>query len=159
MARIIKQIHTTLIKAKKTISVAESCTGGVASSFLTRLPGSSQYFILGIVAYSNKAKISILKIPENTIAQKGAVSQEVAKKMASQVKKISKTDFGIGITGIAGPTGATLNKPIGTVFIAVAAKNKIICNKFVFKGNRNDIQKTAALKSLQLLKDAFLYRY
>jgi nicotinamide-nucleotide amidase len=94
----------------------------------------------------------MLKIPALTIAKNGAVSKDVAYLMAKNVRLIAKTDLGIGITGIAGPTGATSNKPVGTVFIAVAKKNKAICKKFVFRGNRASIRKQSALKSLQLLK-------
>jgi len=152
MERIIIQVHKSLIQKKKTLAVAESCTGGVTSSLLTRLSGSSRYFTLGIVAYSNQAKTSILKIPAKLIAQKGAVSQEVAKKLAQNVRKLAKSDFGIGITGIAGPTGGSTKKPVGTVFIAVADKHKTTGKKFHFTGIRSTIRKEAALASLRLFK-------
>ncbi len=152
MPSLIKHIHKSLIKATKTIATAESCTGGLLSSFLTQLSGSSQYFTLGVTAYSNQAKRSILKVPASVIAKRGTVSKDVASLMAKNIRKIAKANFGIGITGIAGPTGATSNKPIGTVFIAVAGKNKAICKRFIFQGNRISIRKQAALKSLQLLK-------
>ncbi len=155
MQNIIEQIHKSLIKTKKTIATAESCTGGILSSLLTQLSGSSQYFILGVTTYSNQAKIKILKISASTIAKKGAVSKDVALLMAKNVRRIAKTNFGIGITGIAGPTGATPGKPVGTVFIAVANKNKIICKKFLFQGNRTSIRKQSALKAIQLLKRVF----
>jgi len=151
MEHIVNQIHKFLIKNKKTISVAESCTGGILSSLLTKLSGSSRYFYLGIVSYSNKAKEDILKIPGFVIEKNGAVSSRVAGLMASQVRKIVKTDFGIGITGIAGPTGQTQQKPVGTVFIAINSKRRKICKKFNFKGGRETIRKKAALKSLELL--------
>jgi len=152
MEHIVNQIHKTLIKNKKTIAVAESCTGGLLSNLLTQISGSSKYFILGIVAYSNKAKENILKIPGQLIAKKGAVSQEAAKRMALSVRELAKTGFGIGITGIAGPTGATPKKPVGTVFIAIDGEDRKICQRFLFKGNRNSIRKKAALKALELLK-------
>ncbi len=150
---IVEQIHTSLIKNKKTVAVAESCTGGLLSNILTQLSGSSKYFILGIVTYSNKAKENILKIPRQLIAKKGAVSGEVAQKMAQQVRKLAKTDFGIGTTGIAGPTGATAQKPVGTVFMAINSGKKNICKKYHFKGNRAAIRKKAAWKSLELLRE------
>jgi len=153
MKHIVNQIHKTLIKNKKTVAVAESCTGGLLSNLLTRISGSSKYFILGIVAYSNKTKENILKIPAQLIAKKGAVSREAAKIMAQAVRKLAKTDFGIGITGIAGPTGATPKKPIGTVFIAIDSKDKKVCQRFLFKGNRNTIREKAALKALELLNE------
>jgi nicotinamide-nucleotide amidase len=152
MKGLIEQIHKTLIKKQKTLAVAESCTGGLVSVLLTQIPGSSQYFILGVVVYSNKTKQTLLKIPARLIAKKGAVSKEVAQKMAQSVRKIAKADFGIGITGIAGPTGGTFKKPVGTVFIAIDGKNKKLCKKFLFKGNRIVIRKKSALKALELLK-------
>lgn len=152
MQDIISKIYKLLKKKQKTIAVAESCTAGLVSNLLTQISGSSKYFILGVVAYSNKAKKTILKIPEPVIAKKGAVSKEVACRMAEQVRKIVKTDLGVGITGIAGPTGVTPEKPVGTVFVAVNSKNKKICKKFHFTGNRLSIRKKAALESLELLK-------
>jgi nicotinamide-nucleotide amidase len=119
---------------------------------LTELPGSSKYFILGVVTYSNKAKEKILGIPASVIAKNGAVSETIAKLMAQKVRRLAKTDFGIAITGIAGPTGATIRKPVGTVFIAVATKNKTICRKLSLSGNRSTIRKNSTLKTLKLLK-------
>jgi PncC family amidohydrolase len=152
MPNLIQKIHTFLLKSGKTISTAESCTGGLLSSMLTELSGSSKYFILGVVSYSNAAKTNILNISAGTIQKNGAVSKEVALLMAKNIRKIAKTDFGIGITGIAGPTGGSKDKPLGTVFIAISDKNKSVCKKFVFKGNRWSIQKQAASKALQLLR-------
>jgi nicotinamide-nucleotide amidase len=145
MKEITAKIHKLLIARGKTLSIAESCTGGLLSSLLTKLPGSSQYFIFGAITYSDQAKVSILKIPSSLIRRKGAVSDKVAILMA-------KTDFGIGITGIAGPTGATPHKPVGTVFIAISSKNKILCKKLKFRGNRQNIIKKSALKALRLLQ-------
>ncbi|MFH1198673.1 MAG: CinA family protein [Candidatus Omnitrophota bacterium] len=150
MKQVIRKIHDFLLKNNKTIAVAESCTGGIISSSLTELPGSSKYFILGAVTYSNKAKENILKIPHKVIAKNGAVSEAVALLMAKNIRKIAKTDFGIGITGIAGPTGGSSSKPIGTVFIAVSNKNKTICKKFQFTGTRAQIRKKSAIEALNL---------
>jgi len=155
MEPVVKQIHNFLLKNRKTVAVAESCTGGLLSNLLTHIPGSSQYFTLGLVVYSNATKRTILKIPASVIYNKGAVSGSVAKAMARGVRKIANSDFGIGITGIAGPTGGTLQKPVGTVFIAIASKNKKTCQRFKFTGRRLTIRKKAALKSLELLKKAF----
>lgn len=148
----LTQIHRLLIKTRKSIAVAESCTGGILSAILTQASGSSKYFKLGIIAYSNSAKEIILKIPPKLIAKKGAVSKEVAENLAKSVRKLAGTDFGIGVTGIAGPTGATPQKPVGTVFIAINSKNKSLCEKFLFKGNRARIRKKISLKTLELLK-------
>lgn len=151
MQSTLKQIHNLLLEKRKTIAVAESCTGGLLSNLLTEFPGSSIYFILGCVVYSNFSKHSLLKIPKLVLNRYGAVSEKVAKFMANSIRKIAKSDYGIGITGIAGPSGGSVNKPVGTVFIALVNKNKQICQRFIFKGNRLSIKKQAALKVLQLL--------
>ncbi len=158
MQPIVMQIHNLLIKNRKTISVAESCTGGSLSALFTQISGSSKYFILGVVTYSNKSKEGILNIPPALIAKKGAVSQEVVQRMAQSVRKIAKTDFGIAITGIAGPTGGTPGKPVGTVFIAVNSKTKTICKKFHFSASRTAIRNKAALSALKLLRNFLWYR-
>ncbi len=152
MQPFVIKIHKALIKKQKTLAVAESCTGGLLSSFLTSLPDSSNYYILGIVTYSNKAKENILKIPHSIIQKNGAVSKVVAEMMANSVRRLAKADYGIGISGIAGPGGATPKKPIGTVFIAVIDQSKKISKKFVFKGKRTLIQRQAALKAMELLQ-------
>jgi len=152
MQAIIAQIHKLLLKKQKTVAVAESCTGGLSSALLTQLSGSSRYFILGAVAYSNRVKVRVLYIPNTILAKHGAVSNTVARLMASQIRIISGADLGLGITGIAGPTGGTPRKPVGTVFIAAVSKNRNICRKFNFRGSRTVVRKKAALKSLELLK-------
>jgi len=151
MERIVSQIHKLLIRKKKNIATAESCTGGLLAYLLTQFPGSSQYFTLGVVVYSNRAKENILKIPANLLVKKGAVSESVAKLMARSVRLLAKTHFGIGITGIAGPGGGTKEKPVGTVFIAIDAKNKKLCQKFRFTGKRITVRKKSALKAIELL--------
>lgn len=152
MKHVAKQIHISLLKNKLTIAAAESCTGGLVSCLLTNFSGSSRYFMLGVVAYSNQAKKSILKISPRLISDYGAVSGEVASLMAERIRKIADADIGIGITGIAGPGGATPQKPVGTVFIALSGRKKRICKKFSFKGDRATVRKKSALKSLELLK-------
>lgn len=151
MQKIVVLTNKLLIKNGKTIACAESCTSGLISSLLTSISGSSQYFTLGVIAYSNKSKIKILHLPSSIISKYGAVSKETAILMAQNIRKIAKTDLSISSTGIAGPTGATIRKPLGTVFIAVSSKNKTICKKFAFKGTRASIRKQAALKALSLL--------
>ena len=152
MPDLVKYIHKALVKGKRTIAVAESCTGGLISKILTDNPGSSKYFLLGVTAYSNQAKKNTLKIPASIISERGAASKETASLMAENIRRISGADLGIGVTGIAGPTGATPGKPIGTVFIAASGKRKTICRKFIFRGSRPSIRKQAALSSLKLLK-------
>lgn len=151
MYDIVAQTHKILIKKKKTLAVAESCTGGLVSSLLTRIGGSSKYYILGIVAYHNKIKAKILGVSPRLLAEKGAVSQAAAIKMSQGVRQLFNTDYAIGITGIAGPGGGSLRKPVGTVFIAISGKNQIFCKKFHFQGSRSAIMKKAALNSLELL--------
>jgi len=152
MEPIIKQLHRLLLQNKKTVAVAESCTGGLLSCLMTSSPGSSGYFLLGIVAYSNKAKEKLLKIPQRLIKAKGAVSPEVASAMAASVRKIAAADLGIGITGIAGPTGARPAKPLGTVYIAVSSGKRLTCTRMNFTGNRNTVRKKSALGALYMLK-------
>ncbi|MFH0917963.1 MAG: CinA family protein [Candidatus Omnitrophota bacterium] len=149
--QITRQIHHQLTNQKKTISVAESCTGGLLCSLLTSLAGSSNYFILGVVTYSNKSKERILGIPEKTIAKYGAVSAQVARLMAQNIRKKTSTDWGLSITGIAGPSGATPDKSVGTVYICLSGKNKNICRKFNFSGNRENIRKKSTQNALHLL--------
>lgn len=142
-----------ILKGKKlTVSVAESCTGGLISNKLTNISGSSEYFIAGIVAYSNSAKIKILKIPENLLKKYGAVSKEVAKKMAENVRKLNNTDIGISATGIAGPKGGTKEKPVGLVFIGISDDKKTVVEKFNFKGKRIEIKEKTAVSALKLLR-------
>ncbi len=151
MTPIELKIHSLLINKNKKIAVAESCTGGMLSSLLTRYAGSSRYFTLGVVTYSNQAKEDLLKIPPSLFAKNGAVSKPVASAMAKRIRIIAKADFGIGISGIAGPTGATANKPVGTVFIAIDNGAKTISKKFSFFGPRRKIMLSASRKSLELL--------
>jgi len=122
------------------------------SFLLTRLPGSSAFFTLGAVTYSNDAKNKILGIPNPLIRKHGAVSRNIALLMAANVRRLVKTDIGIGITGIAGPAGGTRQKPVGTVYIAVAYDGRTVCKKYLFRGNRASIRMQAARSALILLK-------
>ena len=140
-----------LIHHKKTLSVAESCTGGGLSNRLTNIAGSSYFFKLGLVVYSNEAKIKFLKVPSPLLIKHSAVSRQVAKHMAQAVRKILRTDFGIAVTGIAGPGGSTRNKPVGLAFIALSTKNETVCEQFIFKGNRLNIKSQAATQALTML--------
>jgi len=149
--KILKQVHEKLLEQEKTIAVAESCSGGLLSSLLTDISGSSGYFLLGVVAYSNSSKEIILHIPAKTIAKYTAVSAQVAVLMAKNVRKKAKSDLALSITGIAGPAGATANKPVGTVFICLSDKNKNNCRKFLFRGSRQNIRKKSAQEALRLL--------
>ena len=149
-------VSKLLIKKGITIAVAESCTGGLLANLLTNISGSSQYFLLGVVAYSNQTKISLLKIPTVIIKRHGAVSSHVAKLMAQNVSKIASSDYGIGITGIAGPLGGRPTKPTGTVFISVTTRKKVISKEFHFLGNRHNVKMKAAQKALSILKNLLM---
>ena len=153
---IEKTISEILRKKGLTLAVAESCTGGLISSSLTDIPGSSQYFLCGIVAYANKTKSDLLNVPAELIKMHGAVSQEVALALAQNVKHLAKTNIGLGITGIAGPQGGTPLKPVGTVFIAVSIAHHHYFKKYHFAGNRSSIKKQAKDAALQLLKECLL---
>jgi PncC family amidohydrolase len=153
MKSLEKKVAQLLTRQKKTISVAESCSGGLIANRLTNIPGSSKYFKAAIIAYNNAIKTNQLKIPSKTISRNGAVSKEVALFMAKNIKKITKSDIGLGTTGIAGPTGATKTKPVGLVYIALAAKYYRVCKKFKFKGNRLAIKKQTSSSALKLLND------
>ena len=151
MQLIIIKTHKLLIKHKNTVAVAESCTAGLLSYLLTQLPGSSRYFLLGITTYSNTSKGKLLRIPASVIASHGAVSKVVAVRMSESIKHIAHADFGIAITGIAGPTGGSPGKPVGTVYIAVASRDNTLCKRFIFNGSRFRIRNQAALKALEML--------
>ena len=148
----IDKLHKKLIKKKITISVAESCTGGLLSSKLTKLSGSSKYFKMGLIAYSNYTKINILKVKKNIIDNHGAVSQECCKSMVENLSKLSKSKINVSITGIAGPKGGTKNKPVGLVFIGIKRGNKILIIKNLFgKKKRTIIQNNTVEKCINLL--------
>lgn len=149
-------INQLLIKKAKTVAVAESCTGGLLANLFTNIPGSSQYFLLGIVAYSNQSKTSLLKIPARLIKRCGAVSGEVCKLMAQNVMRIASSDYGIGITGICGPLGGTPLKPRGTVFISIATRNKSVTKKFHFLGSRLMVKRKTVLKAISILRKFLL---
>jgi nicotinamide-nucleotide amidase len=146
-----KKATEILLKRKLTIAVAESCTGGLVADSLTNIPGSSSYFICGIVAYANSAKIKLLHVKPQTLKKHGAVSQETAIELARNIKRLAKTSIGLSTTGIAGPGGGTEAKPVGTVFMAIAIGRHAYFKKYLFSGNRLDIKHQAKNASLQLL--------
>lgn len=149
--KIEEKAAELLIKLKKTLAVAESCSGGLLTHRLTNIPGSSQFLKVGIMAYSNEAKIKLLKVSPSLIKKYGAVSPETACAMAQGVRLSFKTDFGVSITGIAGPTGGTKTKPIGLTYISMSSKEKLECLECHFKGSRLQVKESAATKALSLL--------
>ena len=148
MKSLIKQ----LIRKKLKISVAESCTGGLLASAITSISGSSKIFDLGLITYSNQAKIKILKVDKNIIKRFGAVSYECCYAMVNNLSKISKTNINVSITGIAGPRGGTKKKPVGLVYIGIKKGNKSEIVKCLFKKKkRSSIQKATVKKALNLI--------
>ena len=149
----IEKIVKKLIKKNITVSTAESCTGGLIASEITKVPNSSKIFNLGLVTYSNNSKNIILKINKKIIKKYGAVSLEVCKEMVKNLHKISKTKICISVTGIAGPSGGTLYKPVGLVFIGFKFKNKnkVFMFNFNKKFNRKKIQKLTCKKVFEII--------
>tara|TARA_Y100001970_G_scaffold136687_1_gene168160 strand:- start:58 stop:519 length:462 start_codon:yes stop_codon:yes gene_type:complete len=141
-----------LTKKKLKISFAESCTGGLLTSSITSISGASKIFDLGLITYSNQAKIKILKVNKNIIKKYGAVSHQCCYEMVKNLSKISKANINVSITGIAGPKGGTKQKPIGLVYIGVKKGNKIKINKYLFKSKkRSSIQKATVKKATDLI--------
>jgi nicotinamide-nucleotide amidase len=135
------------------IATAESCTGGLIASRITDISGSSDYFEAGFVTYSNRAKTLFLAVPESTIKERGAVSHDVAEFMAEGARRMAETDIGLSVTGIAGPTGGTPEKPVGTVYICVSCKGQTFVRHFLFDGNREEIKKQTSDAALMLVLD------
>ena len=148
---LIKLIY--LLKKKRLkLAIAESCTGGMLSSTITSISGSSKIFTMGLVTYSNESKTSILKVPKKIIQKHGAVSIQCCLSMVNNLSKISKSKVCVSITGIAGPSGGTKQKPVGLVYIGVKNGKKVIVSKSQFKNiGRSSIQKATVKKSLELL--------
>ena len=148
----MKSLVKTLIKKKLKISIAESCTGGMLASSITSISGASKIFNLGLITYSNQAKIKILKVNKNIIRKYGAVSYECCYAMVNNLSNISKANINISITGIAGPKGGTKQKPVGLVYIGVKKGNKTQINKCLFKNKKRSlIQKATVRKALNLI--------
>ena len=150
-SNIIKKLN----KKKLKISFAESCTGGLLSSAITSVSGSSKVFNLGLVTYSNQSKIKVLKVSKKIIRKYGAASEQVCKAMAKNVSKIGKTNMSVSVTGIAGPNGGTRKKPVGLVYVGIKKDNKISIKKYLFKNKgRSYIQKATVNKCLGLILSA-----
>ena len=148
----MKSLVRILINKKFKISFAESCTGGLLASTITSISGASKVFNLGLVTYSNQAKIKVLKVNKNIIKKYGAVSHECCLAMVNNLSKISKANINVSVTGIAGPKGGTKQKPVGLVYIGVKKGNKTQINKCLFKSKkRSSIQKATVKKALDLV--------
>ena len=152
MKKLSQKVVKLLTKKKLKISFAESSTGGLLSSSITSISGSSKVFTLGLVTYSNQSKISILKVGKNIIKKYGAVSYETCLSMVKNLNKISKTNISVSVTGIAGPKGGTKKKPVGLVFIGIKKGSKSLVRKYLFSNkNRKSIQRAAVNKALNLI--------
>jgi len=149
--KLEKAIGDLLRKKGWTLAIAESCTGGLICDRITDVSGSSDYFMGGMVNYSNESKAKHLGIPLDYIKRHGAVSQEVAQKMAQGIRKSFNTTFGLSTTGVAGPTGGTKRSPVGRVFIGIAKERKTWVRKEDLKGSRREIKRKAAERSLEFL--------
>lgn len=156
LKKVSRKIHNFMEKSGITISVAESCTGGMVQSIITSFSGSSKYFQGGVVSYSNKAKENLLSVTNKTLTNYGAVSKETAVEMAKGCQKLFDTDLAVAVTGIAGPNGGTKEKPVGTVHITVFFKDQIEHRKLNLSGDRELIRKKAALELFNLIKDTLI---
>ena len=150
-----EQIGALLRKHEKTISIAESCTGGLISHRITNIPGSSNYYNCSVIAYSNQSKTDILHVSPTTLTRFGAVSRQTAIELAQGIKQVSGSDLGLAVTGIAGPGGGTPEKPVGLVYICLASDESVVCEKFRFKGKREEIKSQACEAALEMIKKHF----
>tara|TARA_B110000261_G_C12810934_1_gene248313 strand:- start:87 stop:545 length:459 start_codon:yes stop_codon:yes gene_type:complete len=149
----MKNLVKILTKKRLKIAFAESCTGGMLASEITSVSGASKVFGIGLVTYSNQAKITVLKVNKNIIQKYGAVSPQCCEAMVKNLSKISKAQINVSITGIAGPNGGTKKKPVGLVYIGVKKNNKIFITKNLFKEkNRKDIQKSTIRRTFKIIK-------
>ncbi len=154
MKKISVNLVKSLKKKKLTLAIAESCTGGLLSSSITGVSGSSKVLKFGLVTYSNQSKNKILKVPNNIIKKYGAVSIQCCLAMVNNISKIAKSNISISITGIAGPSGGSKNKPVGLVFIGLKKGNKVKALKYIINNKgRTYIQNAIVRKSLKLIKD------
>lgn len=149
--RLETKVIEALRDTQKNLASGESCTGGLLAHRLTNISGASAVFLGGLVTYSNAAKHTLLGISQAVLKRHGAVSEKVATQMAIKVRTLHKADFGIGISGIAGPTGGTKAKPVGLVYIAVSTARESLCAKCQFQGTRAQIKQQAADQALKLL--------
>ena len=152
MSNLSLKILKLLTKKKLTLSFAESCTGGLLSSSITSFSGSSKVFNMGLVTYSNNAKVKLLKVPKKTITKYGAVSYETCLSMVKNLSKISRSNISISITGVAGPNGGTKEKPVGLVYVGLKKGSKTIIKKNLFKSKKRvSIQKATVNQALKMI--------
>lgn len=148
---LAEQMGDILRSKGLTIALAESCTGGKLGDMITEVAGSSDYFMGGVISYSNRAKIELLGVKKSVLETKGAVSKEVALQMAEGARVRLHADIGVGITGIAGPSGGSKMKPVGLVYIAVSSEKRAVCTKNQFDGSRHDVKTRSATQALEMI--------
>jgi PncC family amidohydrolase len=146
------EVGDALRKRGLTLAAAESCTGGLVGHRITNVSGSSDYYKGGVIAYANEVKAEVLQVKREILEEKGAVSAECAEEMARGVRRLMDSDIGISTTGIAGPTGGTLDKPVGLVYIALATKDYVDYEKHIFHRDREGNKREAADAALEMLK-------
>ena len=151
LSTILDGVHEHLTETRQTVSVAESCTGGLLGSALTDRPGSSRYFLGGIQAYANPVKEQLLGVDHETLASVGAVSEEVASEMALGIQRLTGSDWAVSTTGIAGPDGGTEDKPVGTVWVSVADSVGVFSQKLSLDGSRSEIRDRTVIEVLSML--------
>jgi PncC family amidohydrolase len=144
-------VGALLLKQKRTLAVAESCTGGLISNRITNIPGSSEYFSGGLITYSNEAKVALLGVSKKTLDRFGAVSEQTVLEMAAGARQRLYTDYAISVSGIAGPGGGSVEKPVGLVWIALCGNNLEIAKSFIFTGDRLEVKQQSAEQALQML--------
>ena len=150
-----EEVARLLLSQTLTIAVAESCTGGLICHRLTSISGSSDYLEMGLITYSNRSKIELLGVSEQIIKEHGAVSEACVRAMAIGVKGLAGTDLGLAVSGIAGPTGGTPDKPVGTVHMALAWNEDVQCWKYFFEGSRGEVKQQASDEGLMRIRDYY----
>jgi PncC family amidohydrolase len=148
---VLHDVHAQLIKRHQTVSVAESCTGGLLGAALTERPGSSAYFLGGIQAYANSVKEGLLGVSHESLLSFGAVSEEVASEMALGVRRLTGSDWALSTTGIAGPDGGSEEKPVGTVWVSVADSVGVYSQKLLLDGTRSNVRNRTVFEALSML--------
>ncbi|HEX8227824.1 MAG TPA: CinA family protein [Chloroflexia bacterium] len=148
---VLHRVHTLLLRTGLTVSVAESCTGGLLGGVLTELSGSSAYFLGGVIAYADSVKVALLGVQEQTIVAHGAVSGPVALEMADGARRVCGSDVAVSITGVAGPTGGTEQKPVGTTYIGISGLGSAYVERYVWTGDRAENRAASVCAALEML--------
>ena len=152
MIRAVERVGRLLMERGYRLALAESCTGGMLAAMLTEPPGSSRYFVGGVVAYADEVKVALLGVAPETLAAYGAVSEQVAREMAAGARRVAGAEASASITGIAGPDGGTPEKPVGTVWIGASVGDRTACRLYTFDGDRDAVRRASAHAALELVE-------